>query len=85
MSVRHEAVGMSPSVPPSERQPPDKATLYCPECGHESRINGDWVIHVRAESVTYECPNCDAVIDSRRQRQELADGSDGSLQFADER
>jgi predicted RNA-binding Zn-ribbon protein involved in translation (DUF1610 family) len=85
MPVRHEVRGTSPSVPPSERQLPDKATLYCPECGHESRINGDWVIHVHAESVTDECPNCDAVIDSRRQRQELADGSDGSLQFADER
>ena len=70
-------------MPPSQQQP-DKATLYCPDCGHESRINGDWVIHVLAESLTYECPSCEAVIDSRLQRRELADGSDGSLRFADE-
>ena len=75
---------MMSSISTSERQPPDKATLYCPECSHESRINGDWVIHVLADSLTYECPSCGAVIDSRLQQQELAEGSDGSLQFASE-
>jgi predicted RNA-binding Zn-ribbon protein involved in translation (DUF1610 family) len=68
----------------SERQPPDKATLYCPECGHESRINGDWIIHVLADSLTYECPTCSAVIDSRLRQQELTEGSGGSLRFAGE-
>ena len=75
---------MKSSTSTSERQPPDKATLYCPECSHESHINGDWLIHVLAESLIYECPNCGAVIDSRLQQDELAEGSDGSLQFAGE-
>ncbi len=73
---------MTSSTSTPERRPPDKATLYCPECDHESRINGDWLIHVRADSLTYECPNCGAVIDSRLHRDELAEGSSGSLQFA---
>lgn len=74
---------MTPSST-TERRPIDKATLYCPECGHESHINGDWTIRVLADSLTYECPNCEAVIDSRQQRKELTAGSDGSLHFATE-
>jgi len=73
---------MTPSISNAERQPADKMTLYCPECGHESRINGDWIIHVLTDSLTYECPNCEAVIDSRRNQEELVAGSGGSLQFA---
>ena len=73
---------MTPSSFNTERQPSDKATLYCPECGHESHINGDWIIHVLAESLTYECPNCAATIDSRRNQKALTAGSDGSLHFA---
>jgi predicted RNA-binding Zn-ribbon protein involved in translation (DUF1610 family) len=72
---------MTPSISTTERQPADKATLYCPACGHESHINGDWIIHVLADSLTYECPNCEAVIDSRRNQGELAAGSGGSLHF----
>lgn len=75
---------MAPSTSTPERQPADKATLYCPECGHESRINGDWIIHVLAESLTYECPNCETAIDSRRNQEALAAGSGGSLHFAAE-
>lgn len=75
---------MTPSTSSAERQPPDKTTLYCPECGHESRINGDWVIHVLADSLIYECPNCGAVIDSRQDQAVLAERSGGSLEFAAE-
>jgi predicted RNA-binding Zn-ribbon protein involved in translation (DUF1610 family) len=75
---------MAPSTSTTERQPSDKATLYCPECGHESRINGDWVINVLTASLTYECPNCETVIDSRRDQKELTAGSGGSLHFAAE-
>ncbi len=70
---------MTPSTSTPERQPPDKATLYCPECGHESRINGDWLIHVLADSLIYECPNCGAVIDSRRDQKELTETGGGPL------
>jgi predicted RNA-binding Zn-ribbon protein involved in translation (DUF1610 family) len=84
MPVRSEVVKMKPSTSTTERQPINKAMLYCPDCGHESRINGDWIIDVRADSLTYECPNCEAVIDSRRNQKELIAGSDGSLRFATE-
>lgn len=76
---------MKPSTSTTERQPPDKATLHCPECGHESRINGDWTIHVLADSLTYECPECGTVIDSRRNQRALTAGSGGSLHFAAEK
>jgi predicted RNA-binding Zn-ribbon protein involved in translation (DUF1610 family) len=74
---------MAPATSTAERQPPDKVTLYCPDCGHESRINGDWVLHVLAESLIYECPNCGGVIDSRRDEKALTETATGALQFAE--
>jgi predicted RNA-binding Zn-ribbon protein involved in translation (DUF1610 family) len=75
---------MEPSTSTVERQPAYKATLYCPECGHESRINGDWIIHVLTDSLTYECPTCETAIDSRRNKDELTARSSGSLHFVAE-
>lgn len=75
---------MEPSTSAVERPPANKATLYCPQCGHESYINGDWIIRVLADSLTYECPECETVIDSRRGQEELTAGSGGSLHFAAE-
>lgn len=68
-------------IPSSERLPTDKPTLYCPVCGHESCINGDWTISVLADSTTYSCPDCGKTIDSRRSRNALTTGSDGALHF----
>lgn len=56
---------MVPSNNHAERQLPHKATLYCPNCEHESRINGDWIIHVHSNHLDYECPECGYVIESR--------------------
>jgi predicted RNA-binding Zn-ribbon protein involved in translation (DUF1610 family) len=42
-----------------------KATLFCPDCGHESRSDGDWVRVDRAEHVHYLCPDCDTDITVR--------------------
>lgn len=78
---RHEYNRMTVSSSTAERQPADKATLFCPECGHDSCINGDWIIHVLAESLSYECPHCETTIDSRRSQHALDTGSGGSLQF----
>jgi uncharacterized C2H2 Zn-finger protein len=64
-----------------ERQPSDEATLSCSECGHENRINGDWLIHVLDDSLTYECPRCETAINSRKHHRELTEKSDGSLRF----
>ena len=78
---------MTPSISTAERESTDeatdkakdktkdKATLYCPGCGHDSPITGDWTIHVLADSLTYECPNCQMVIDSRRNQTELVTSS----------
>lgn len=56
-----------------------KAKLYCHECGHENRINGDWIIHVLIDSTTYECPECGTTINSRPNRKALTVGNRGSL------
>lgn len=56
---------MVPSNNHTERQLPHKATLYCPNCTHESRINGDWIIHVHPTHLDYECPECGTTIESR--------------------
>lgn len=57
---------MAPSNEAPERQPSLTATLYCPRCTHEGRINGDWILHIRTDALDYECPNCGATVDSRR-------------------
>lgn len=64
---------------PPERPPPHKATLYCPDCDHSNRINGDWIIDVQADHVEYECPACGTTIASRPGKTALTAGSGGSL------
>jgi DNA-directed RNA polymerase subunit RPC12/RpoP len=70
---------ISTSTP--ERQPSDTATLSCSDCGHESRINGEWLIHILDDSLTYECPQCGTAINSRQHKRELTEKSGGSLHF----
>jgi hypothetical protein len=81
ISVQRVNMGMESSTFATERQPADEATLLCPNCDYESRINGDWIIHVLADSLTYECPNCETSINSRRNERELTVGSGGLLRF----
>lgn len=63
----------------SERQPSHKATLYCTNCHHTSRINGDWIIGVHTDYLDYECPECGTTINSRRERAALTTQSGGTL------
>ena len=56
---------MVPVNYPAERQLPHKATLYCPQCMHASRINGDWIIEIHSNYLEYECPECGHTIESR--------------------
>ena len=56
--------------------PPRKATLYCPECGHESLINGDWRVHVHGDCADYDCPECGMTITSRPSPEPLMDIND---------
>ncbi|WP_181692869.1 hypothetical protein [Natronomonas sp. LN261] len=67
----------------AERQPPHEATLYCTDCDHASRINGDWLIDVHMDHLDYECPECGATIDSRRNGPDLTTQSGGTLRFDD--
>jgi len=67
----------------SQRLSDQKATLYCTNCNHTSRINGDWIIHIHAASLDYECPRCGTTIDSRLEEADLTTQSDGALQFSD--
>lgn len=71
--------GMVPSNTFSERQPSHKATLYCTNCNHSSRINGDWIIEVHTNRLDYECPECGTTIDSRRDGTALTAQSGGVL------
>lgn len=42
-----------------------KATWFCPDCGHESPVWGDWKVVSSENSVRTECPECATVIDER--------------------
>lgn len=45
-----------------------KAVLYCPACGHDSPVGGDWRVErddSDPEQVVYRCPDCGAAITNR--------------------
>lgn len=48
--------------PPDSRQ---KDMLFCPACGHESPISGDWVTEQHADGRTIRCPACRTVVSNR--------------------
>lgn len=53
------------SYPPPEQR---KAVLFCPECGHESPITGDWETVTTGDERLLVCPVCGAVVDRRSRR-----------------
>lgn len=59
-------------TPSPAHAPPAKATLYCPECGHASHVDGDWTVRARDDVRTYTCPDCGTTIDTRPTRPESA-------------
>jgi DNA-directed RNA polymerase subunit RPC12/RpoP len=54
---------MTRSTPPT--RPPPKATLFCPECGHRSRYDGDWLVTETDGGRRYRCPECRATVTVR--------------------
>lgn len=38
--------------------PVAKSTLFCPDCGHRSRVDGDWTVVETGRRVRYVCPEC---------------------------
>jgi predicted RNA-binding Zn-ribbon protein involved in translation (DUF1610 family) len=37
---------------------PAKATLFCLNCDHQSRVDGDWQVLRENRTVHYICPDC---------------------------
>lgn len=57
----------------SEGDSRQKATLFCPSCGHESDVAGDWIVHTENARQIYDCPVCNTTITKRlRERPLLA-------------
>ena len=60
---------MSPTDSRAGTDVPVKATLFCPDCGHESRVDGDWLVRPRPGTVprreAFVCPDCGTVIQVR--------------------
>lgn len=51
---------MTLTHPPTREQTPAKTTLFCPTCGHESPLDGDW----DGDDHRLLCPSCgDCVVD----------------------
>jgi predicted RNA-binding Zn-ribbon protein involved in translation (DUF1610 family) len=48
---------------PTETRP--KNTLFCPECGHESPVDGDWEVHTEGTRDVFTCPACGAAVTTR--------------------
>jgi hypothetical protein len=44
---------------------PDKATLFCPDCGHESRFDRDWRVLETNFTTRYLCPVCATAVTVR--------------------
>lgn len=53
----------TPGDPPARR----KSVLFCANCGHDSHVNGDWIMHKRSgsRSIWYQCPECSRVVSVR--------------------
>ncbi|MFC4989579.1 MULTISPECIES: hypothetical protein [Saliphagus] len=59
-----------PSTDRKTRPPPDrtKHTLFCPACGHEAAIDGDWEVIEEDGERVLSCPRCGEVVDRRPRR-----------------
>ena len=39
-----------------------KAVLYCPVCGNESPVDGNWVVTTTESQQEFSCPDCEQVV-----------------------
>ncbi|WP_302081881.1 hypothetical protein [Salinibaculum rarum] len=53
----------STAQPAAEGTP--KSALFCPNCTHRSRYDGDWVCAETAGTRHYDCPECGTEIAAR--------------------
>lgn len=45
-----------------ERDVPSKATIFCPDCDHRSRFDGDWAVVDTFRGTRYLCPECGTTV-----------------------
>ena len=50
------------NTPLTDGLPKRKAVLFCPRCGHESRLSGDWRIEETNPGREYACPECGTTV-----------------------
>ncbi len=50
----------SPSLAPSH-----KGVLFCPVCGHEDHVGGDWSVYPTLDGDVYRCPTCHETVTVR--------------------
>jgi transcription elongation factor Elf1 len=53
---------MTVSRKPSNRDVPPKTTLFCPNCDHQDRMDGDWHVVRKNHTAHYICPDCETEI-----------------------
>ena len=58
----HPVAGSAERDAPAARTVPRKGVLFCPECGHESEPEGDWLRDESVDGTRYACPTCGAVV-----------------------
>lgn len=64
---------MTPADHRGDGETPPKGTLFCHECDHQSRYDGDWVLAETERGTAHLCPECGATITVRP----AVDGDDG--------
>ncbi|PSQ04821.1 hypothetical protein BRC92_03930 [Halobacteriales archaeon QS_4_69_31] len=52
----------APRTDDAEAPPRPKATLFCPDCGHENPLQGDWIVSPRCDGGLLVCPDCGATV-----------------------
>lgn len=50
--------------------------LYCFECGHESLVDGDWLVRANGDGVDVDCPECETTIATRQRTSDVANESE---------
>lgn len=56
---------MTPAYYPGGGGTPPKGTLFCHECDHRSRYDGDWTLVATDGGTAHLCPECGATITVR--------------------
>jgi hypothetical protein len=59
---------MSPATATSRsdsRAPGKKGVLFCPDCWHESPVDGDWQVHATEAGDRLDCPACGETVTHR--------------------